>query len=146
MKQTSLKIFTLFVILVISGCVKDEPGFGEYNVGVGLFQAGDYEGAVSHFRSATVQNPAFAEAFMNLGTSLYRLERYTEAIDAYETADSLFRSGEFVEIRGTDHAEKIAALEEMIDVTWARITLLDSEHLSEEEIEELKKKIEPLQN
>ena len=143
MTEKFLKILPLFGILVIFGCVQDPPGYPEYNVGVGLFQAGDYEGAVEHFQKATEENPSFAEAYMNLGTSLYRLERYPEAMTAYESADSLFRIGEYVEVRGVEHEEKVNALHEMMDITGAQIKLLDRDDLSDEEIEALKRKIEP---
>ena len=143
MTEKFLKILPLFGILVIFGCVQDPPGYPEYNVGVGLFQAGDYEGAAEHFQKATEENPSFAEAYMNLGTSLYRLERYTEAIAAYESADSLFRIGEYVEVRGVEHEEKVNALHEMMDITGAQIKLLDRDDLSDEEIEALKRKVEP---
>ncbi len=139
-----LQILPIIAILVISGCAGDTPGYPEYNVGVGLFQAGDYEGAAEHFQKATEENPSFAEAHMNLGTSLYQLERFNEAMAAYETADSLFRIGEYVAIRGATHEEKVEALHQMMEVTEAHVRLLYKESLTEEEIEELKRKIDPL--
>ncbi len=144
MMQKLLKNFIIFAILLVFGCAQNPPGYPEYHVGYGFFVAGDYEEAATHFRKATEENPSFAEAFMNLGTSLYQLERYKEAMAAYETADSLFRIGEFVEVRGTQHGEKVEALHEMMDITEAQIRLLDKENLTDKEIAELKKKIEPL--
>ncbi len=142
--QYLLKILLFIAILVFSGCKQDPPGYPEYNVGVGLFQAGNYEDAVEHFQKAIEANPSFAEAFMNLGTGLYQLERFNEAMAAYESADSLFRIGEYVEVRGTPHGEKVEVLHEMMEITRAQIKLLDKENLTEEEIEELKMKVEPL--
>jgi tetratricopeptide (TPR) repeat protein len=139
-----LKYLSIFLIFVLSGCIKDPPGFAEYNVGVGLFQAGDYEGAIGHFQNAVEENPSFAEAFMNLGTSLYRTERFTEAMAAYEKADSLFRTGEYVDVRGAHNEEKVTALHEMMEITDAQIRLLDSDNLTEAEIEELRRIVEPL--
>ena len=139
-----LQIALIFAILVISGCAQDPPGYPEYNVGVGLFQAGDYEGAIEHFQKAVEENPSFAEAYMNLGTSFYQLEQYKDALNAYTTADSLFRIGEYVEVRGVEHGEKVEALHEMMDITEAQVRLLDQEDLTDEEIEELKRKIDPL--
>jgi tetratricopeptide (TPR) repeat protein len=143
MMCTFLKIFPIIAILVVSGCAKDTPGYPEYNVGVGLFQAGEYESAAEHFQKAVEENPSFAEAYMNLGTSLYRIERFNEAMEAYKKADSLFRAGVYVEVRGTSHEEKVSALHEMMEVTDAQIRLLDQNKLSDDEIEELKRKIGP---
>jgi|GEM_PF-3744424 len=144
MMPNFLQIALIFAILVISGCAQDPPGYPEYNVGVGLFQAGDYEGAIEHFQKAVEENPSFAEAYMNLGTSFYQLEQYKDALNAYTTADSLFRIGEYVEVRGVEHGEKVEALHEMMDITEAQVRLLDQEDLTDEEIEELKRKIDPL--
>ncbi len=139
-----LQISLIFAILMVFGCAQDPPGYPEYNVGVGLFQAGEYEEAAEHFQKAVDENPSFAEAYMNLGTSLYQLEMYEDALIAYTRADSLFRIGEYVEVRGVEHGQKVDALHDMMDVTEAQIKLLDKENLTEEEIEALKKKIEPL--
>ncbi len=144
MNKLILNTFSILFILVVSGCIKDPPGYAEYNVGVGLFHAGEYEEAAEHFSSATLKNPSFAEAFMNLGTSLYRMERFTEAMGAYEKADSLFLTGEYVDVRGAQNEEKLNALHEMMEVTRAQIRLLDSDNLTEAEIEELREKIRPL--
>jgi tetratricopeptide (TPR) repeat protein len=141
-----LKYLSIFLIFFVSGCVKDPPGFAEYNVGVGLFQAGDYEGAIAHFQKAVAENPSFAEAYMNLGTGLYRMEQYTEAMAAYEKADSLFRSGEYIDVRGAQNEQKLNALHEMMDITGAQIRLLDSDNLTEAEVEELRNKVAPLKD
>lgn len=143
MRCKLLKIVSTFCIFIVSGCAYDPPGYPEYNVGVGLFRAGDYEGAAEHFQRATELNPSFAEAFMNLGTALYQLQRYEEALRAYKQADSLFRVGEFTDVRGIEHGEKIDALHEMINITEAQVRLLDLEQLTKEEIEALKEKVLP---
>jgi tetratricopeptide (TPR) repeat protein len=98
---------------------------------------------LSTSESPSSKNPSFAEAYMNLGTSLYQLKRYEDALDAYTRADSLYRTGNYIEIRGATHDEKAEALHEMMEITEAQVKLLDGENLTDEEIEALQKKIYP---
>jgi tetratricopeptide (TPR) repeat protein len=56
--------------------------------GTARLDAGDSRTAVKHLRRATELAPGDAEAFLNLGRALHNLERYKDAIAAFDRAGS----------------------------------------------------------
>lgn len=64
-----------------------EPGEFFYRAGRARWEAGDAEGAVKVLSAAVeVEGPFLQKARYYLGASLYRLERYSEAIKVFEAA------------------------------------------------------------
>lgn len=61
-------------------------GWGHVDVGNGLFEKGDWEGAISAFRKALRSNPNLAEAHSNLGLALRRTGDFDGAIAEYREA------------------------------------------------------------
>jgi protein O-GlcNAc transferase len=57
-----------------------------YRLGVDAARAGDLERAEAHYRQALAAEPAFPEAWMNLGNVLAARSRREEAIDCYHRA------------------------------------------------------------
>ena len=57
-----------------------------FDRGLALFNQGQYEAAIPHFRQATAENPDFAEAYLYLGRSYISLSRWREAIAPLRTA------------------------------------------------------------
>jgi tetratricopeptide (TPR) repeat protein len=51
-----------------------------------LIRTGNCERALFHFREAIRRNPCYEEAYLAMGFCNERLERYDEAIEAYEQA------------------------------------------------------------
>lgn len=63
------------------------------NIGVCLIDHGDIAAAESHFRRVTAAQPENAKGWANLGVALGRLDRYGEALEAFERAESLTEAG-----------------------------------------------------
>jgi len=55
----------------------------QFNLAVLLSETGDDAGAEGTYRAALAQNPAFCEAYLNLGTLLERLKRPEEALEQW---------------------------------------------------------------
>lgn len=58
----------------------------QYQAGLALHEAKDFEGAITYYQSAVVLNPKMAEAYANLGTAYHALNRDEEAVKALKTA------------------------------------------------------------
>ncbi len=58
-------------------------------LGIILAQKEDYRQAEHYFKQATAEDPALAEAWINLGAISYNLRCYAEAVAAFEKAASL---------------------------------------------------------
>ena len=67
------------------------PGVAEYNAGVKLMKAGNYEKAQRKFEAALAKNPNMAEAHNNLGYSLRKQgpQNYEKALRQYDRAIEL---------------------------------------------------------
>jgi len=59
------------------------------NLGVGIYELKDYEGAACAQREAIAAKPDFAEAHSNLGNALRALRRFDEATAAYMRATEI---------------------------------------------------------
>ena len=59
-----------------------------YNLGIALFKAGQFKGAIVSFKKAAELKPDYKEAYYNMGLSQQRLgsKNTTSAIRAYKTA------------------------------------------------------------
>jgi len=65
------------------------------NIGVCLIDCGEIAAAEGYFRRVTLAQPSDARAWLNLGVALGRLDRYDEALEAFERSQHLIeRAGE----------------------------------------------------
>jgi tetratricopeptide (TPR) repeat protein len=55
---------------------------GFFERGIGLFNAGDFKGAIAEFEKAVDVKPDFLEGWQNLAAAHYRAEEYEKAIEA----------------------------------------------------------------
>jgi tetratricopeptide (TPR) repeat protein len=55
----------------------------DLKIGNYYFKKGNYKGALSRFREATLWNPAYAEAFLRMGETEEKLKDKAAAADAY---------------------------------------------------------------
>lgn len=62
----------------------DDP-VTQYNVGVTMVNAGDVEGGIPHIERAVELRPEYPLAHKNLGYAYARVERYADAVKAFET-------------------------------------------------------------
>jgi len=62
-----------------------EPHFADNRNDSALFFNKEYSRAVEQCRNALQSNPLFLQARFTLGLSLYRLERYREAMEEFDT-------------------------------------------------------------
>ena len=67
-------------------------GEGNFHLGVMAYNKGDYETAVSEFRTAVRLNPKLTGAWGNLGAAQYRLDLLSEAETSLNKAIELDRS------------------------------------------------------
>ncbi|MCD8377627.1 MAG: tetratricopeptide repeat protein [Candidatus Gastranaerophilales bacterium] len=88
------KIITLLLFLCVSAAVcfpaEDQPAVIpvdaklEYNHGIDCYKLGQYEEAVSSFRTAIRLYPDYIDAYYNLGSLLEYLKQYDEALAIFE--------------------------------------------------------------
>jgi hypothetical protein len=69
--------------------VTDRNDIAHSNLARPLFQEGDWEGAVAHYREAIRINPKYANHYNNLGVVMVHQEKSEEAIDQYRKALAL---------------------------------------------------------
>ena len=62
-----------------------EPHFADNRNDGALFFNKEYSRAIEQCRNALQSNPLFLQARFTLGLSLYRLERYREAMEEFDT-------------------------------------------------------------
>ena len=69
-------------------CAQLQPDSAEaqYNLGIALKSAGQFENAVASYRQAVELNPVYAEAYSNLGNTLKDLGQLSEAVASYRHA------------------------------------------------------------
>jgi tetratricopeptide (TPR) repeat protein len=62
-----------------------DPAFPRLRTQIGylMLQRGDYPAALQQYAEALAQNPYDAEAYLNSGFALERLQRFEEALSAY---------------------------------------------------------------
>lgn len=70
-----------------------EPGDGAYLAANKRFEDGDYKGALTEYEAALRENPEHLHALRGKARSLLQLERYPEALEAFNAA--IARAPEF---------------------------------------------------
>lgn len=83
------RITTFFLFFVITTCTLNAQS--EHSLllkGTNAYQKGDFETAETSFKEATTQNNSSVKGNFNLGNSLYKREKYDEAITYFENAAS----------------------------------------------------------
>lgn len=77
------------IILILNSCA----GIGifssaqnEFDLGLALFNRGQYEKAIKHFNKSTELDPMFGRPYIYLGRSYVNLMRWQEAISPFRTA------------------------------------------------------------
>jgi tetratricopeptide (TPR) repeat protein len=71
--------------------VKQLPdnGMGHYELGLALFETGDWEGAAPEFEAAVARAPRWADAHFSLASVYARIERVPEAMTELDTTLTL---------------------------------------------------------
>src|SRR3546814_5325112 len=127
-----------------SKCLVHQPGDAllNFNLGVGLSQAGDIDGAIAQFQKAIALHANYAQAYFSLGNA-YRDKKMTaEAVAAYRQATTIEPrfADAFVNLSGVlaeqqDYAEAMAACHRALalapDHLHALRNLRSEEHTSE---------------
>ncbi len=83
--------------------------FARYGLAMECVNAGDYEAALSHFRELLAHSPAYVSGYQQLGQLLAKLNRASEARQAFHSGIAAARKA------GNDHArdEMQAALDSL---------------------------------
>lgn len=81
---------TLMIALaLLSSCATIRgltPGHDSFEEGVALFNQGQFDSAIDHFRRSTLENPKSAQAYLYLGRSYISVGRWKSAIQPLRTA------------------------------------------------------------
>ena len=89
MRKAVPALFLLLAVLFASSCTTIKafrPGYDSFEEGVALFNQGDFDAAIPHFRDATRADPNMAEAYFYLGRSYISTSRWRAAIQPLRTA------------------------------------------------------------
>ena len=62
-----------------------DNGMGRYELGLALFETGDWKGAAPQFEAAVVRAPKWADAQFSLAAVYARIDRVTEAMEHLDT-------------------------------------------------------------
>ena len=88
--QARLKHFDL-AIAPLRKAVTAQPdnGMGHYELGLALFETGDWKGAAPEFEAAAARAPRWADAHFSLAAVYARIDRVPEAMTELDTTLSL---------------------------------------------------------
>ncbi|MEZ5338899.1 MAG: tetratricopeptide repeat protein [bacterium] len=78
-----LALFCLGLMLVATGC--PSAGRDSYQRGLRAYDEGDYANALTDFDAALVAEPESVMAAYGRALTLFKLQRYEDAIEAFET-------------------------------------------------------------
>jgi Flp pilus assembly protein TadD len=76
-------------VALLSSCATIKsftPGRDSLEEGMALFNQGQFESAIQHFKKSTLENPKSAQAYLYLGRSYISLGRWKSAIQPLRTA------------------------------------------------------------
>lgn len=79
-------LISMFVLYSCAGLLIGSDARQEFEKGLALFNAGNYEQAAPHFVKATELEPEFGRAYLYLGRSYLNLRRWLDAIPPLRTA------------------------------------------------------------
>ncbi len=86
MHKKILVLVSVFVLCSCAGLFIGLDAQREFEKGLALFNAGNYEQAVPHFVKATELEPEYGRAYLYLGRSYLNLRRWLDAIPPLRTA------------------------------------------------------------
>jgi len=89
MQKTVMVLISMLVLYSCAGLLIGSDARKEFEKGLALFNAGNYEQAVPHFVKATELEPEYGRAYLYLGRSYLNLRRWLDAIPPLRTAYSL---------------------------------------------------------
>ena len=94
-KQRSATSCLLVILFLASSCtsLRHFRATDSFDRGLVLFNQGRFEDAIPYFKSATEEDPKFAEAFLYLGRSHLSARHWREAIQPLRTAYRLAPAG-----------------------------------------------------
>ena len=78
--------FLLGSFFACAGIQEKTVAQDEFDAGLSLFNRGEFEEAVVHFKKATDLDPEYGKAYLYLGRSLLNLGRWREAVTPLRTA------------------------------------------------------------
>ena len=79
-------LISMYIFCSCAGLLIGSDAQREFEKGLALFNAGNYEQAVPHFVKATELEPEFGRAYLYLGRSYLNLRRWLDAIPPLRTA------------------------------------------------------------
>ena len=89
MRAAIAPMLLVIAVALLSSCASIRsltPGNDSFEEGMALFNQGQFDSAVEHFRRSTVENPKSAQAYLYLGRSYVSLGRWKSAIQPLRTA------------------------------------------------------------
>ena len=89
MRAALAPLTLVMAVALLSSCATIRsltPGHDSFEEGMALFNQGQFDSAVEHFRRSTLENPNSAQAYLYLGRSYISLGRWKSAIQPLRTA------------------------------------------------------------
>jgi len=86
MHKKILVFISMFILCSCAGLLIGQDAQREFEKGLTLFNAGNYDQAIPHFVKATELEPEYGRAYLYLGRSYLNLRRWLDAIPALRTA------------------------------------------------------------
>jgi len=81
-----IKIFIIAVLLALAAAPLHAGLKGKIDSGNGMFRKGNFEGALSKYQDAQIDDPENPVLHFNCGDALYKSEKYEEAAKEFEKA------------------------------------------------------------
>jgi Flp pilus assembly protein TadD len=89
MSTAFVPLILAMAVALLSSCATIKsftPGHDSLEEGMALFNQGQFDSAIEHFKRSTLENPKSAQAYLYLGRSYISVGRWKSAIQPLRTA------------------------------------------------------------
>jgi Flp pilus assembly protein TadD len=89
MSTAFVPLILAMAVALLSSCATIKsftPGHDSLEEGMALFNQGQFDSAIEHFKKSTLENPKSAQAYLYLGRSYISVGRWKSAIQPLRTA------------------------------------------------------------